>query len=85
MKSRELFTDGWNSLWHVLFGMLSVRFIFILPIFVIYQLIDFHDKNLLVDLAEFFIGFFCIIVVVSFLHLFTFQMPTQRVGIFECN
>jgi len=71
MKSRELFTDGWNSLWHVLFGMLSVRFIFILPIFVIYQLIDFHDKNLLVDLAEFFIGFFCIIVVVSFLHPFT--------------
>ena len=70
MKSRELFTDGWNSLWHVFFGMLSIRFIFILPIFVIYQLIDFHDKNLLTDLTEFFIGFFGIIFIVSFLNLY---------------
>lgn len=70
MKSRELFTDGCNSLWHVFFGMLSIRFIFILPIFVIYQLIDFHDKNLLTDFTEFFIGFFGIIIIVLFLNYY---------------
>jgi hypothetical protein len=56
-ESRPLFTDGWNSLWHFIFGMLSVYFIFIMPIFVIYQLLDTTDKNMFVDLIEFFIGF----------------------------
>ena len=68
MKSRELFTDGWNSFWHVLLGVLSIRFLVIVPIFVIYQLIDFYDKNLFVDIAEFFIGFFGIILFVFFLN-----------------
>jgi hypothetical protein len=63
MKSRELFTDGWNSFWHLFFGVLSGRFLVILPIFVIYQLFNFHDKNLYIDLSEFFIGFFGIIIV----------------------
>ena len=68
MKSRQLFTDEWNSLWHVLLGILSIRFLVIVPIFVIYQLMDFYDKNLLVDIAEFFIGFFGIILFVFFLN-----------------
>jgi hypothetical protein len=68
MKSRELFTDGWNSFWHFFFGILSIRFIIIIPIFVIYQLIHYQDKNLFTDLAEFFIGFFGIIIFVSFLN-----------------
>jgi hypothetical protein len=68
MKSRELFTDGWNSFWHVFLGILSIRFLVIVPIFVIYQLIHFYDKNLFVDIAEFFIGFFCINLLVFFLN-----------------
>jgi hypothetical protein len=68
MKSRELFTDGWNSFWHVFLGILSIRFLVIVPIFVIYQLIHFYDKNLFVDIAEFFIGFFGIILFVFFLN-----------------
>ena len=68
MKSRELFSDGWNSFWHVLLGILSIRFLVILPIFVIYQLINFYDKNLLVDIEEFFIGFFGITLFVSILN-----------------
>jgi hypothetical protein len=56
-KSRPLFTDGWNSFWHFIFGLLSVYCIFIMPIFVIYQLLDTTDKNMFVDLIEFFIGF----------------------------
>jgi hypothetical protein len=68
MKSRELFTDGWNSIWHVVFGMLSIRFFYIIPIFVLYQLIDIHDKNLSIDITEFFIGFLGAIIFVSFLN-----------------
>jgi hypothetical protein len=69
MKSRELFTDGWNSFWHVFLGVLSLRFLVIIPIFIIYQLIDFYDKNLFVDIAEFLIGFF---LCYSFSFLFGF-------------
>jgi len=68
MESRELFTDGWNSFWHVFLGILSIRFLAIVPIFIIYQLIHFYDKNLFVDIAEFFIGFFGIILFVFFLN-----------------
>ena len=56
-QSRDLFTDGWNSFWHVCFGCLSINFIFGIPNFIIYQLIDYKDVNLFVDLGEFFIGF----------------------------
>jgi hypothetical protein len=68
MKPRALFTDGWNSFWHLLLGILSIRFLIIVPIFVIYQLIDFNDKNLIVDITEFFIGFFGIIFFVFILN-----------------
>ena len=54
---RLLFTDKWNSFWHVFFGMLSVRYQIIIPAFILYQLIDWHDKNMMCDLSEFFIGY----------------------------
>jgi len=41
----------------LIFGILSVHFVYIMPFFVIYQLIDINDKNLFVDLIEFIIGF----------------------------
>jgi hypothetical protein len=63
MKSRPLFTDGWNSFWHVVFGILSIYYWIIIPIFVIYQLMDYKDVNLWIDLLEFAVGFsFSIIV-----------------------
>ena len=62
IKQRKLFTDGWNSFWHVFLGIISVRFHIIIPIFIVYQLIDYKDINLFIDISEFFIGF-----IVSFL------------------
>ena len=59
---RPLFTDGINSFWHVVFGMISYYCIFIIPLFVLYQLKDIHDVNLFVDLAEFFIGLVLVII-----------------------
>lgn len=60
---RKLFTDGANSAWHLFFGMLAVRFWFIIPIFILYQLYDFYDKNLLIDFSEFAIGYILVIYI----------------------
>jgi len=74
IHKRELFTDGWNSYWHLLFGALSVIYIIIIPIFCIYQLIDYNDANLFVDLAEFIIGFITgFIIIVTFVLQYAIQ------------
>lgn len=65
MKSRAFFTDGWNSFWHVFFGVLSIRFNIIVPIFIIYQLMHLYDDNLFIDISEFFVGIFGIYVFIS--------------------
>jgi len=69
-KSRPLFTDGWNSFWHFVFGILTIKYIYILPLFLAYQIIDSSDKNMCIDLAEYFIGVFIAICVIN-LDLYT--------------
>jgi hypothetical protein len=54
---RPLFTDGWNSMWHFIFGVLAIYVPFIIPVFVLYQVIDWYDENMMIDLLEFFIGY----------------------------
>lgn len=54
---RKLYTDHWNSFWHVIFGVFAVKLLFIVPIFIFYQLADQDDKNVFVDLLEFSYGF----------------------------
>jgi hypothetical protein len=54
---RIIFTDGYNSLSHFIFGMLGVYCWPILPIYIIYQYADIHEKNVRIDLVEFFIGY----------------------------
>ena len=51
------FTDGANSAWHVVFGVLSTQYMTIGILFILYQFWDFFEKNLLVDLFEFFCGY----------------------------
>ena len=53
---RPLFTDGFNSFWHVAFGIMAVWFWWITPLFVAYQLKDPYEKNVLIDLGEFAVG-----------------------------
>ena len=63
---RKLFTDRYNSFFHFLFGVLSYKIFIIIPLFLAYQSIEFiylyylgkRDDNLLIDLLEFFIGYF---------------------------
>jgi hypothetical protein len=54
---RYVGTDGWNSFWHVVFGIIAVKLNILVPFFIIYQLMDIHSKNTMVDILEFFIGF----------------------------
>jgi len=65
-KHRPLFTDGWNSAWHFFFGLLAIEYGYIIPLFIIYEFISLYDKNLFIDIGEFFIGY---------LVGWTFQMP----------
>jgi hypothetical protein len=53
---RHLFTDGLNSFWHFFFGIAAIKYKWIIPLFIIYQLYDYNDKNLFVDITEFLLG-----------------------------
>ena len=68
MSVRLIFTDRWNSFWHVLFGVLSVRLWWIIPIFLVYQFILKYDENSTIDTAEFFIGYFFELLVNQILY-----------------
>ena len=54
---RNILADGFNSFWHVAFGFMAVWLWWIAPVFLIYQLLEKKDKNLLVDLTEFTLGY----------------------------
>ena len=56
---RDLWGDGWNSFWHFTFGALTYKIPIILVIFLVYQLLakkGIYEKNVSVDLLEYFIG-----------------------------
>lgn len=55
---RGVFTDGWNSFWHFVEGLFAIRFPLLVPLCVVYQLLDRHDINAFVDIAEFLWGHF---------------------------
>lgn len=54
---RELFTDSWNSFWHVLFGFIGAFYPPILFVFILYQLEDPFETNVQIDIFEGMIGF----------------------------
>jgi hypothetical protein len=54
---RPLFTDGFNSMWHLVFGLLAYRYGIITPIFLLYQFVLKYDHNSWIDVGEFVIGY----------------------------
>jgi len=54
---RFVFTDGWNSSWHVLFGMMAYYNLFGILLFAYYQFILKYDYNSAIDFAEFLVGY----------------------------
>jgi hypothetical protein len=57
-RHRPLFSDGWNSFWHFFFGLVAIEYFYIMPGFVVYQLLTIYDRNTFLDITEFFIGYF---------------------------
>lgn len=56
-KPRRLFTDCWNSFWHIMFGVFAVKIQLIVPLFIFYQFLDKTEINVFVDIIEFLWGF----------------------------
>ena len=54
---RRLFTDNWNSFWHVAFGVLGYKLRLLVPLFIFYQFLDITDVNVFVDIVEFLCGY----------------------------
>lgn len=54
---RRFFTDGWNSLWHFVFGVFAIKFKLLVPLFMLYQCIDIFEDNIFIDIWEFLIGY----------------------------
>jgi hypothetical protein len=53
---RAPFTDGWNSVWHVVFGFIASYEPMLTPLFIAYEVFT-PDDNTLIDLSEFGVGF----------------------------
>jgi|Laugrespbdmm15dd_1035085.scaffolds.fasta_scaffold124026_1 hypothetical protein len=65
---RKLWTDGCNSFWHFTFGALTYKIPIILLIFLVYQLFanqGIYEKNVSIDLLEYFIGLTSMIAAVK--------------------
>ena len=56
-KRRAVFSDGGNSLSHVVFGMASSYIKVGALVFAAYQMCDFKNVNFVVDMLEFAIGY----------------------------
>jgi hypothetical protein len=54
---RRLFTDNWNSFWHIAFGVIAVKLQLFVPLFIFYQFLDLTDINVFVDIIEFLCGY----------------------------
>jgi hypothetical protein len=57
---RPLFTDGWNSVWHFIFGVLSIKIPALIPAFLAYQYVLKYDDNSRIDTKEFEIGLYAV-------------------------
>jgi hypothetical protein len=57
-KQRGVYTDGWNSFWHIVFGILASKFPrLIITVFMAYQLFDTEETNVCIDIMEFMYGY----------------------------
>lgn len=60
---RRLFTDGFNSFWHVIFGIITYFFPYIIIFYTLYQYNNPNDENLIIDMVEYIFGLIIIIMI----------------------
>lgn len=56
IQHRAIFADGWNSVWHVVFGFLALQYPIFVSIFIVYQFLNIYEVNVFVDILEFLAG-----------------------------
>jgi hypothetical protein len=79
---RKLWTDGWNSFWHFTFGALTYKIPVILFIFLVYQLVakeGIYERNVSVDILEYFIGLTSMIATVKTMDYLPHEVFTEIV------
>ena len=59
---RGLFTDGFNSFWHFLLGIITFYFPFIIVFYMLYQYCDPNDVNIKIDVIEYLISYVSMII-----------------------
>ena len=77
---RKLWTDGWNSFWHFTFGALTYKIPVILFIFLVYQLVakeGIYERNVSVDILEYFIGLTSMIATVKTMDYLPHEVFTE--------
>lgn len=77
---RKLWTDGWNSFWYFTFGALTYKIPVIMVIFLVYQGVAKHglyDKNVSVDILEYFIGLISMIATVNTYDYFPHEVFSE--------
>jgi hypothetical protein len=60
---RGLFIDGFNSFWHVIFGIITYFFPYIIIFYTLYQYNNPNDENLIIDMIEYIFGLIIIIMI----------------------
>ena len=78
---RLILTDGLNSTWHVLFGMMGYYNNIFSILFVLYQIITETpqiDNNMPIDLSEFILGY----LIIYLMHKFIDRPGVYDVAIF---
>lgn len=71
---RAPFTDTWNSFWHLVFGVISVKYPLIIPLFLAYQFTQ-GKPNDLIDIFEFMLGF-----AIALLYKWSLQLKPSATG-----
>lgn len=74
---RKLFTDGYNSFWHVVFGMMGYYYYIIIVLFIVYQLVtDFYNNNsnYIIDITEGLFGFMLMVIIHKLYILFRHRL-----------
>jgi hypothetical protein len=82
--TRKLWTDGWNSFWHFTFGALAFNFPVIILMFLVYQCLGgegIYEKNVKIDLLEFFIGLISMIASFYTLKYYWFLIILKEISI----
>jgi hypothetical protein len=64
---RLLFSDSWNSFWHIIFGMIAAKYNIVLILFLGYEIFKHRFiSQSYASITEFFIGF----IIVKMLYIF---------------